>query len=123
MALETRTVGKGPVVGVQGAAAIRSAGEAYRRRITGGSCTERFVLEIEIARNPEKRVRMKDCGYPEYEIRRAAGNIARCWLMVGQLGEGMEKFKKQAEMLREKADVLMKTYGLAPSELAANWGK
>lgn len=76
---------------------------------------------MEIARRPRQKI--KDCRYPEEEIRRAAGNVARCWLMVGTLGAGMERFKRHAAMLSKKAEVLMGTYGLTPEDISGGWGK
>lgn len=99
-----------------GTSVIRSAGERSRQRLTGGSCTERFILTIRIGRNPWRR--MEDARYPEEEILGAARSVARCWLMVGRLNDSMKAFKKEAETLKKKAEILMRTYGLTQEDVA-----
>lgn len=116
MAVEAKVAKMGgPAEKTSGATVMRAAGERSRQRLTGGSCTESSVLKIKISCHPWQK--LKDPRYPEEEITAAACIIARCWLEVGKLSDEMKAFKKQAGMLRKKAEILMRTYGLDEKEV------
>ena len=105
-----------PVGKASGAEVIRAAGEEHRPRLLGGSCTEMSVLKILVSRNPGQK--LEDPRYTAEDIREAARSMAHCWMEVGELSEEMRRFKGHAGELRQKAEVLMNTYGLSAEEVA-----
>ncbi|MCX6768707.1 MAG: hypothetical protein NTY83_02610 [Candidatus Micrarchaeota archaeon] len=82
---------------------IRAAGERHLPKLGVGSCPMKVVLEAWIIRyGPHRRIRTTD-GSGNEEIMDAARSLARCWMANG---------------MREKAEALIKTYGLDAEEVA-----
>jgi len=92
-----------PVEKASGAEVIRPSGELCLRRLAGGGSSMKVVLEAAIMRyGPNRRIE-NTFGCEEDEIRGAARSIARCWMAHGMM---------------EKADALIKTYGLDAEDVA-----
>ena len=106
-----------PVAGKASCAAeMRRDGERGRPSLVERSRNEMSILGVLVGRKPGEK--FEDPRYTAEEIREAARISARRLLETCESNERLGERRGNADALRQKAELLMKTYGLGADEVA-----